>query len=78
MSNSADYADSPHELKYTSAIRRLSQLADEYHWDLNDLLDWFKDPMDMEDIARWTLPQVRQSVEFYINHHKYLRGKIDL
>jgi hypothetical protein len=61
-------------LIWLTAKERLSLLAKEYKWDVDDLLDWFKDPMDMHDLARWTIPQVRQSVEFYIDHHERFRG----
>lgn len=62
-------------LIWLTAKEKLTLLAKEYVWELDDLLDWFKDDMDMKDLARWTLPQVRQSVEFYINHHEYLRRR---
>jgi hypothetical protein len=38
--------------------------ARKYDCDLDDLLDWFTDPMGMQDLTRWTLPQVPQSVKF--------------
>ena len=60
-------------LNWLTAKEKLALFANEFDWDLGDLLDWFKDELDMRDLARWTMPQVRQSVEFYIGHHEYLR-----
>ena len=70
-----DIVDSTRVSAHPVALRRLTQLAEEYCWDLDDLLDWFRDDLDMSDLARWTMPQVRQSVEFYINHHNYLKDR---
>jgi len=54
-----------HDLTH-KATRRLRLMCNHYDCTLDELLAWYADPMDMDDIAKMTRPQVEQSVRFYI------------
>ena len=64
-------------LEYQSiAWNRLATLANESDHSLDDLLDWYKDDMDMRDIARWDMNTVRHVVGQYISDPGFYRGNI--
>jgi len=57
-----------------TAARKLHQIAQEQDWPLSDLLDWYKSDLDMKDVARLGMPQVREVVRFYIDNYVLCRA----
>jgi len=57
------------------AYLKLREIAGEMDWQLTDLLDWYKTPMDMADLARWDMDTVRQVVADYIQLIDLCRGE---
>ena len=55
------------------AYLKLRAVAGEMDWQLTDLLDWYKTPMDMADLARWDMGTVRHVVGQYISDAEFYR-----
>jgi hypothetical protein len=57
-----------------TAKRKLEMIAEEFEWELDDLLDWYQN--DMKDIGRLKISEVRFIVADYIENHEANRGEV--
>ena len=58
-------------LNYLIEEEKLAYFADLYEWDLDDLMDWYKN--DYADIARLDLSQLLNVVRFYLENYDLCR-----
>lgn len=52
---------------YLAAKEKLVILANEFNWDIDDLLDWYQH--DMENLGRLEFNEVRFIVKDYLTNH---------
>ena len=70
--------ESENDSEYVQSVacEKLTILANESGHPLDDLLDWYKTPMDMADLARWDMDTVRHVVGQYISDPEFYRGNM--